>query len=121
MIVYQDLRHDPVVEHARLASLEALAEAHKLHCYSNVEALEAFLDQGLTEMTDAGVNPGGLTRIVLVYTDPRAVAAVATRMAPGHDFAAWPQPDAWLALYARIDDLRERARSHNPQFVPRHI
>ena len=121
MIVYQDMQHDPVVEHARLASLEALATAHKLHCFSDVEALEAFLDAGLADMTAAGLNPGGLTRIVLVFTDSRTVAAVATRMAPGQDFAAWPQPDAWLALYARIDELRARARAYDPQFVPRYL
>jgi hypothetical protein len=98
-----------------------LAEAHKLHCFETVDSLEAFLDQGLREMTEAGLNPGGLTRVVLIFTNPRAVDAVAKRMAPGYGFAAWPQPDAWLSLYERIDDLRERARSYNPQFVPRYL
>jgi hypothetical protein len=31
-------------------------------------------------------------------------------MLPGHQLAAWSQPDAWLAIYKHIDQLQEMAR-----------
>jgi len=125
MILYEDTPLDDFVAHRRMAVLEAMEPAMLIHCYSNVDALEAFLDAGLADMEkhrERGWEaPEGLTRVALVFTSPRAVQAVARRMAPGFDFAAWPQPDAWLALYQQIDALRERARQYNPLFAPRYI
>jgi hypothetical protein len=124
MICYQDdRREDPTVQHARLAALECLAVEHTLFCYSSASVLEQRLAMGLEELAAAraaGVDvPAKLTRIVLVFTDPRAVAVVDRFMEPGFEAIAWPQPDAWLALYGRIEELRARARRFDPTFAPR--
>lgn len=126
MVLYQDdPRQDPTVSHARLAVLEALEPAHKLHCYSDVDALAVTLDATLAQLRQLRKRgkdvPAGLTRVCLVFTDPRAVQVISMRMEPGYGFPAWPAPDAWLQLYARIDDLRARARQFNPQFTPRYL
>lgn len=125
MILHEDATFDPMVTHARFAVLEAMDPTMKVHCYSTVDALAVTLDAVLDEMkrhTSRGWEmPHGLTRVALVFTDPRAMRVVASRMAPGCEFAAWPQPDAWLSLYQRIDDLRARAKAVDPQFVPRYL
>jgi hypothetical protein len=109
MILYEDAQLDPVVSMARMEILTALAPMHKVHCYSNVDALEAFLEKGLDELKAAGF-PRGLTRVVLVFSTPRALDAVERRMRPGHQLAAWMQPDAWMQIYKHIDQLQEMAR-----------
>jgi hypothetical protein len=108
MILYEDANLDSVVTKARFEILAALAPVHKLHCYSTVDALEAFLEEGLKDLREVGVP--GLIRVALIFTNPKAVDAVAKRMAPGHELAAWPQPDAWLQMYQHIDQLQEMAR-----------
>ncbi len=108
MILYEDAQLDAVVSKARMDILEALAPVHKLHCYSTVDALEAFLETGLHDLKVIGLP--GFVRVVLIYTNPKALAAVEKRMAPGHHLAAWPQPDAWLQIYEHIDQLQEMAR-----------
>jgi len=125
MILHEEATFDPPVNHARLAVIEAMEPAMKVHCYSTVEALGATLAEIVSEMRRHRANgwdmPEGLTRIALIFSDPRAVDVVRKHMAPGFDFAAWPQPDAWLALYGRIDELRDRARMYDPQFAPRYL
>lgn len=128
MIVYEEATFDPTVTNARLAVLEAMELGMKCHCYSSVDALEETLKEVYDELSMIrrtnimdGPIPDGLTRIALIFTDPRAISVVAKYMAPGFEFSAWPQPDAWLALYQQIDGLRVRARRYDPQFVPRHI
>lgn len=125
MILHEEATFDPVVAHARLAVLEAMGVTMKVHCYSTVDALEATLNEVVAEMQGHRARgfdmPEGLTRVAVVFTDPRAINVVAQRMAPGFDFAAWPQPDAWLALYKKVDDLRARAKAVDPQFAPRYL
>ncbi len=125
MILHQDAPFDPTVSHARLAVIEAMGVAMKIHCYSTVDALDATLNEVVDEMARHRANgwdmPQGLTRVTLIFSDQRAVDVVTKYMAPGFDFAAWPQPDAWLALYQRIDDLRARARQYDPQCAPRYL
>lgn len=125
MILHEEAQFDPVVSHARLAVIEAMEPAMKVHCYSTVDALDATLKEIVDEMARHIANgwdmPHGLTRIALIFSDARAVDVVQTYMAPGFDFAAWPQPDAWLALYQKIDDVRARARQYDPAFAPRYL
>lgn len=125
MILHQDAPFDPIVSHARLAVIEAMGVAMKIHCYSTVEALEVTLQEIVDEMARHRANgwdmPQGLTRVALIFSDPRAVDVVTKHMAPGFDFAAWAQPDAWLALYQRIDELRSRAQQYEPAFAPRYL
>jgi hypothetical protein len=80
--------------------------SHGVHRFSSVEALEAFLEAGLDQLSAAGF-PRGLRRIVLFYRDFPAVVAVAQRMLPGFEFEAWPLPDAWPQL---AEQLRTKAR-----------
>jgi hypothetical protein len=121
MILIQDQSLDPFVAHCKLAVLECLSEMeHAIHVYSSRQALAWYLEEILREMRQAGFSIG-LTRIVLVCSDLRHVAEVERRMEPGHEPAAWQAPDAWLVLYDRIDELRDRARRFNPQFIPRAV
>jgi hypothetical protein len=102
--------NDPAVQPAKAEVMRCLPWlGHRIHEFSSVDALEAYLEHGLDELEAAGY-PRGLRRIVLVFRSSEAVEAVAKRMLPGADFVAWPDPDAWLDLYGDIDKLRDRAR-----------
>ena len=119
MILYQDdPGADEKVTQARLACLEALSVAHMVHCYQTVDSLELFLEMGLSKIRHAGLT--GYMRVVLIYSDPAAIAVVTKRMQPGVEFPAWHQPDAWLTLYKDIAGLRTRARRFDPHFLPRY-
>lgn len=119
MIFYEDTKLDDFLTHRRLAVLEAMEPAMMVHCYSTVDALESVMEKGQQELLAAGL-PGHV-RVALVFRDSRAIEVVKKRMAPGFDFPAWSDPDAWLQLYNVIDGLRARAKQYDPQFAPRYI
>lgn len=124
MIVFEEASFDPHTTQRRMAVLECMAKAMKVHCYSNSDALDYTLRSVVQEMRHHTRNgwpmPDGLTRIILVFTDAKAVEVVKKYMTAGTDFAACPQPDAWHQLYDRIDELRHRARKYDPDFKPRY-
>lgn len=124
MIAFEEATFDPYTTHQRLAVLECLAKGSKLHCYSNVDALDYTLSSVVQEMNHHRANgwtmPDGLCRMVLIFTDSRAIKVVQRHMAHGWEFAFWPQPEAWHDLYSRIEDFRARARQYDPDFKPRY-
>jgi len=124
MIAHQDLPADPIIDACRLAVLETLECVHPIFCFSTVDALEHVLDEILKELdelrkVDPDV-PGGLTDMILLFKDNRAVNAVARRMQPGFDFLALALPDGWPILYQRLPDLRRQAARYDPSFVPKY-
>lgn len=124
MIAHEEMPPDPVLDACRLAVLEACECAHPILCFSTIDVLEHALDVMLKEMADlkrldADI-PTGLTDMILVFKDPRAVNIVATRMEPGFEFWALHLPDAWPILYQRIGELRAKARRYDPSFVSKY-
>jgi hypothetical protein len=109
---------EPRVARMRAAVMECLPNlGHSIHTFSSADALAEYLEAGLDQMEVAGFGRG-LRRVVLIHKTLAPVEAVAKRMAPGHEFVAWPEPDCWIDLYQNIADLRTRARAANPDFVP---
>ena len=101
--------NDPAIQPAKAEVMRWLPRlGHKIHEFSSVDALETYLEHGLDELEAAGY-PRGLRRMIIIYRSFRAVQAVATRMLPGCELIAWPDPDAWLNLHKDIDKLKARA------------
>lgn len=125
MIVHEELPPDPVIDACRLAVLEACACSHPVFCYSTIDALEYFLEETILKpmlaLRESDPNtPHGLTDVILLFRNPRAVTAIATRMEPGFDYWALHLPDGWPILYSRIGELRQRARRYDPAFVSKY-
>jgi hypothetical protein len=109
---------EPRVARMRAAVMECLPHlGHSIHTFSSADALAEYLEDGLDQMEAAGFGRG-LRRVVLIHKTMAPVEVVAKRMAPGHEFVAWPEPDVWIDLYQKIADLRTRARKANPNFIP---
>ena len=103
MILIQDERPlDPEMAERRARVLDvARRGSHAVHVFTSIDTLEAFLEDGLDQLEAAGLGRG-LRRVALFHSSPRAVHAVATRMAPGCTFEAWPQPDCWRELFEQL-------------------
>lgn len=116
MICIEDVKLEPPVARARDAVLAVLTPHHpSIFRFTHVEGLEAYLEAGLdrlhkaTRMLQPDL-PRKLSRCILFYRHPRAMAAVSERMCPGFEPVLFRQPDCWLELAGNLDAIREYAR-----------
>ena len=95
---------------AKAQVLAAVQPVQPVHAFRTPHDLGAFLDQVLVGLAGAGF-PALLTRVVLIYRQPAAVAAVRRRMSPTGTLLALLAPDAWTTLARDPAGLRAWAAS----------
>jgi hypothetical protein len=112
VICIEDVKLEPPVARARDAVLEILVPHHPaIFRFAHTSGLEAYLERGLDrlKMTQPEL-PRALSRCILFYRNPRAMAIVSERMCPGFDPVLYRQPDCWLELAGRLPAIRQYAR-----------
>lgn len=113
ILVEREPKLPSVVESVKAQVLLALRANHALQEFDSTGDLAAWLDRLLEELVAAGA-PRALTRVLLFYRSPAALAEVKRRMLPGGSLQAYPAPGCWPAFGKQLPELKAWAERLEP-------
>lgn len=97
------------LEAVKAQTLVALGRMHSLHVYDTPGTLRDYLDTNLAQLRLVAPDVPGLTRVILFYRDPKALAVVEERMMPAGDLKAFLMPGCWPGFSQRLTELKAAA------------